>query len=149
MRVYRYRPFLFWSVVPLVMVASTISALIWPVGVDRDFEYLLKAVPIGLLALAFGAFLVLMWRVRTVIDETGVTQHWISRSYRVSFDEITAVETDLFVVRWFLRVQCGEETAEFFPCFVIRPMGGAGGVPPRALRAFRREIEQRCAAIAT
>lgn len=149
MRAYRYRPFLLWSLVPLVMAGSAIRALIWPVGVDRDLGYLLKAAPIGLLALAFGAFIVLMWRVRTVIDETGVTQHWISRSYRVSFDEITAVETDLFGSRWFLRVYHGEETAEFFPCFVIRPMGGVGGVPPRALRAFRREIEQRCAAITT
>jgi hypothetical protein len=140
-RVYRHRPFLAATVVGLLLVAGWIGAVVTSFVRDPGYESALKALLFGVPLFAFAAFLVLMWRVRTVVDDSGVTQYWIRRSYRVRFDDITAVETEYGQGRWFLRLHCGEQTFEFIPCHVplLLGMGGAGR-PPRALRAVREEL---------
>jgi hypothetical protein len=83
--------------------------------------------------------LVLPWRIRTVVDDTGITQYWVRRSYRVLFTEVTAIETEYGLGRWFLRIHSGERTAEFVPCHML--LSGRG-VPPRTLRAARLDIDR-------
>ena len=101
---------------------------------------------IGLAILAvLAALLLLTWRVRTVVDDEGVTQHWITRRFRMPYGEITAVETEQVPGRWFLRVHRGDRTFEVIPCQSPGPLAfsGATGRPPRALVAAQLDIETR------
>lgn len=105
-RVYRHWPFLASTVFLLLLEVDFVVMLVsWVVrapSYESVVESILALVPL----LAFGTFLVLVWRIRTVVDDTGVSQYWIRRSYRVPRAEITAVETENGLGRWFLRVYC-------------------------------------------
>lgn len=142
-RVYRHRPFLAATVLGLLLVAAGIWTIVsWFVR-GPSYESGVKALLFLVPLLAFAAFLVLSWRVRTVVDDTGVTQYWIRRSYRVPFAEITGIEVDYGSGRWFLRVHSGERSAEIIPCHIVRPWSrGAAGVPPRTLIDVRVDLEQ-------
>ena len=144
-RVYRHWPFLAGTVVCLIVVLGCIGQLVsWAAG-HRDVESVVKVILFLVPLFALAAFLVLVWRVRTVVDDTGVTQHWILREYRVLFAEITAIEPEYALRRWFLRVHCGERTYEVIPCHTFLPWELS---PPRALVAARIDIERASISIA-
>jgi hypothetical protein len=111
-------------------------------SIDSVAKALVGLAPLSLLA----AFLVVGGiRTRTVIDDGAVTQHWILRSYRIPFGEITGVEQERSALyRWFLRVHCGERTFEVIPCQVFAAPGGPFSPgPPLAMLAVEAEIEAR------
>lgn len=144
-RVYRHAPWLvLTSVGALVVIAMTVPVAALPLR-DPTFENIVKA-GLGLAILAvLAALSLLTWRVRTVVDDEGVTQHWITRRFRMPYGEITAVETEQAPGRWFLRVHCGDRTFEVIPCQSPGPLAfsGATGRPPRALVAAQLDIETR------
>ncbi|WP_412734323.1 hypothetical protein [Krasilnikovia sp. MM14-A1259] len=149
-RVYRHRPFLALCAACLLLDAAGIGQILTWAAHHPDLGSILRAMLGVLLLLAFAAFLVLSWRVRTVVDDTGITQHWITRSYRIPFAEITAIELEHVWRRWFLRIRCGEKTFEIIPCHTVlfHALSSAIG-PPRALLAARNDIERSSAAMAT
>jgi hypothetical protein len=127
------------AVTLLCVVGLLVTLVRWFLN-DPGYESALKAILFVVPLLGFAVFLVLFWRVRTVVDDTGVTQHWIRRSYRVPLAEITGIEADNGAGRWFLRLYCGERTFEIMPCFPAL-LGIGGGAPPRALIALRLNLE--------
>ncbi|GAB1639783.1 hypothetical protein [Krasilnikovia sp. MM14-A1259] len=142
-RVYRHRPFLAACAACLVFDTVGIGQLLTWAAHHPDLDSVLRAALGILLLLAFAAFLVLSWRVRTIVDDTGITQHWITRSYRMPYAEITAIEQEHVWQRWFLRVRCGEKTFEIIPCHTVLSHAFSGAIgPPRALLAARDDIER-------
>lgn len=142
-RVFRHRPFLVVTGACLLLVGFSGYQIVgWVVG-HHDFASVVKAFLLLMLLLAFALFLVAFWRVRTVVDDGGVTQYWISRSYRMAYEEITAIELDHAYRRWFLRVRCGERTFEVIPCHTFSPFElSSAARPPRAILAVHRAIEE-------
>jgi hypothetical protein len=140
-RVYRHVP---WLVATVLLVLLLVVLLVPLAGV-LIHDPSVRTVAGTLLWLAFtgalGSFLVLSWRVRTVVDEHGVTQHWVTRSFRIRYADITAVERENVPGRWFLRLHCGERTFEVIPCqslpFLLLP---GHGRPPKALTAAHADI---------
>ncbi|MCU7722807.1 hypothetical protein ODJ79_03690 [Actinoplanes sp. KI2] len=147
-RVYRHRP---WQVGAVFLLALT-AAMAFPAlsqayrnpGIDSIATAFVILVPLS----AFAAFLILSRRVRTEVDDEAVTQHWITRRYRIPLAEITALEPDFALCRWFLRIHAGERTFETIPCqtLIWRPLAEALG-PPRAMQAATADIESRRAAV--
>jgi len=143
-RVYRHRPWLAGTVVLLALTTALAFPALHQAYRDPGLTSIATALVILIPLSAFAAYLVLSWRVRTEVDDEGVTQHWITRSYRIPFAEITALAPDFALYRWFLRIHCGDRTFETIPCQTViwRPLAEALG-PPRALQAARADIENR------
>ncbi|MEV4641751.1 hypothetical protein AB0J80_30845 [Actinoplanes sp. NPDC049548] len=144
-RVYRHVPWLVLTSCLAVGAAAIVPSLVAYAVRNAAFEPIVKTVVGVTLLLGFVAFLLLNWRIRTVVDDRGVTQHWISSSYRIPYEDITALETDEAAGRWFLRIHCGERTFEAIPCHRAYLLPFAGR-PPRALTAVRLDIESSVAA---
>ena len=82
--------------------------------------------------------------MRTLVDDSGVTQHWLTRSFHVPWDEITGLEIEHVYGRWFLRVLGDDRTIEIIPCHTYLPMYLSDAIGrPRALRAALADIEHR------
>jgi len=140
MRTYRHVPWLVASTVVLLIDAGWIGALLYRGFADPSYEYWVKAVLFLLPLGAFAYFLVGQFRVRTVIDDEAVTQHWITKSFRIPLHEITGMEMDEAGRRFFLRVFRGEETYELIPCHtVLAPFAVKA---PRALVRVEAELHR-------
>lgn len=141
-RVYRHRPWRVSSSAGVLLLAGFTI----PIWQHALFPFRIASIPIIFVGVtpiaALIAFLLLSLRIRTVVDDEAVTQHWISRSYRIPLDEITGIETDEGVGRWFLRLHCGERTFEVIPCPTVLWMLAQAIGPPRALLACRADIER-------
>jgi hypothetical protein len=110
-RVYRHRPWLVLNTLVAVFMGGWIVALIGYAvrapSIETVAKVLLLLVPLG----AFEAYLVLAFRIRTVVDGTGITQQWILRSYRMPYAEVTGLEPVHTYLRWYLRVHCGDRAS--------------------------------------
>ena len=141
-RVYHHRPWRIFAGCGVLLFAG----LTVPIGQHALRPLRIESVPIlfvGVTPLAaMILFLLLSMRIRTVVDDEAVTQHWISRSFRIPLDEITAVETDEALGRWFVRLRRGERTYEVIPCQTTRTVFAGASGPPRALIACRADIER-------
>src|SRR5687767_5070504 len=105
MRSYRHVPWLVWCSVFLLALAGGLVAVIASVIANPAVDTVSKAVFGVFLIVLFGAFPLASFRMRTVIDDEAVTQHWITSRYRIPLDEITGVElADDGSHRWFVRV---------------------------------------------
>jgi hypothetical protein len=149
-RAYRHRPWLVFSfVAPALLVAMAAPAVrpaIQTPGIESVAAGIVILAPLSALA----AFLLLGSRVRTIVDDEGITQHWILRHHRMEFIDITGIEVDRAFRRWFLRVRCGEQTFEVIPCQTILWSGMSEALgPPRAMQACMDDIERRWAAATT
>ena len=140
MRTYRHVPWLVASMVVLLVDASWIGALVFRGVENPSYEYWVKAVLFLLPLGAFAYFLVGQLRIRTVIDDEAVTQHWITKSFRIPLDEITGMEMDEAGRRHFLRVFRGEETYEIIPCHTV--WGPFAAKAPRALTRVEAELHR-------
>jgi hypothetical protein len=98
------------------------------------------------------AFVLLSWRIRTVVDDAGVTQRWILRRYRIPWSEVTALELVQSSHSWHVRVQCGERTFETIPCLrlfvfpwpeTLRALVGRSGGVPRTARLACEDMQLR------
>jgi hypothetical protein len=142
MLVYRYRPFLVLVTVVQVIVVVMIAATVGHAAARPDISTVCGAVAVvsflGASLVGLGTF----WKHRTVIDATGVTQHWVVSTYRMPFDQITGVEDVFAGRRWFLRVYCGERTFEVIPCQLYLPTAIGAPRPPRVMAEVRAAIEQ-------
>jgi hypothetical protein len=125
------------------MVAGFIAQLIDYVAATPSIETVAKALLFVVPMLAFEAFLILNFRVRTVVDGTGVTQHWITSSYHLPYEEITDVEPVHTHLRWYLRVHCGDRTFETIPCNSASFLLAAALGAPLAMRAAEADIRRR------
>lgn len=141
-RVYRDR---FWRgltlLVGLVAVAG-IAALTARAVRSPGVGSVVAALPVGAALIALTTYMALGWRVHTVVDDTGLTQHWISGQYRIEWPEVTDVEMDQaggYWARWFIRVYRGEHTFETVPCW----WWPWASVPPPTLLVAYRDIRQR------
>jgi hypothetical protein len=143
-RAYRHRPWLVLTTLLMLFVLVSMVRIIEATVRAPGFEAVVRAVIVLVpLAVAVG-LLGLTWRIRTVVDDSGVTQHWITRSFYIPYADITDLEPVHVYSRWFLRVHCGERTFEVIPCmtFIWQALAAALG-PPRAMVAARRDLEQR------
>ena len=140
---YRHRPWLILCAVVAVLVAVIIAQVVDYVVAAPSIDSVAKALLFIVPMLVFEAFLILSFRVRTIVDDAGVTQHWIASSFHLPYDEITDVEPVHTPLRWFLRVYCGDRTFEIIPChtYVWSPLAAALG-PPRAMRAVEADIRR-------
>jgi hypothetical protein len=141
-RVYRHRPWIVVGVLLQLLLLAPIAAAVSSAVVSPGIESGATALSLsGLLGLC-GWLLVLSWRIRTVVDDEGVTQYWVTRSFRIRHSEITELEAEHVSSRWFLRAYCGERTFELIPCHTViwSALSEALG-PPRAMVAACRDIE--------
>ncbi|WP_306204484.1 hypothetical protein [Actinoplanes sp. RD1] len=145
-RTYRHWPWIVVNAAILLGVAALMVTLVVRAVRAPGFELVVTTTLAEVLLAVIALLLVRSRRIRTEIDDTAVTQHWVTRSFRIPFDEITAVEVTPEWGRWFLRIRCGERTYEVIPChnimFSIRPANR----PPRALSAVLDDLELRLAA---
>jgi hypothetical protein len=143
--IYRYKPWLVASGAALVLVLIAIGAAVRLVivrpGLDSAAKALILIVPLG----AMAAFLVLGARIRTVVDDETVTQHWIRRSFRIPLDDISAVQIDEGQGRFFLRLHCGDRAFEVIPCQTVLPRAMLR--MPLVLLAVRQDVMDRLRAI--
>jgi hypothetical protein len=145
-RTYRHLPWLGWCTFFLVAFGAGGVAAIVSMVREPAVDTITKGLFGLMLVVLFGAFPAGSFRIRTVVDDEAVTQHWITRSYRIPLNEITGLELDDGVQRWFLRVRQGEKTFEIIPCMVIfRPHGLLFPRPPRALFAVEADLTERLA----
>lgn len=143
-RTYRYLPWLGWCSFLLLALASGAVLIVLPVIREPSADTGAKAAFGVFLAVVFALFPLGSFRMRTVIDDEAITQHWITRSYRIPLDEVTDVELAGGDHRWFLRVFRGEQTYEIIPCLVIAaPSGYLGPRPPAVLSEVADDLETR------
>ncbi|WP_328476587.1 hypothetical protein OHA21_22270 [Actinoplanes sp. NBC_00393] len=143
-RTYRYRPWLAWSAVVLLFTIGFAVPVVGYVFREASIAAVAKAFLILVPLTAFAAFLIGGCRVRTVIDDEAITQHWITSTYRIPYAEITGLERDASSSRWFLRILRGEQTYEVIPCQQMALLGGLlQPGPPLVLLAVEAEIEAR------
>jgi putative Ca2+/H+ antiporter (TMEM165/GDT1 family) len=150
MTTYRHRA---WVVVTAVFLAADLAGLVSVVAgtlTDWAFASTVKGVVSAFFLLVVAAVLVAGLRIRTEVDSEAVTQHWVTRSFRIPFAEITGVEVAHAMRRSFLRVRCGERTYEVLPCIWTRPswLGDPVREPPgllelEAVLGQRRKTHQR------
>lgn len=146
-RVYRHTPWLILTTALTALVAAMTIPLLAGAIRDPGFEKVAGTTLALALMGGFAAFLLANWRIRTIVDETGVTQHWISRTFHIPYEDITDLEPDQAGGRWFLRVFCGDHTFEVIPCHTAFLLGFPGGAtrPPPALAAAHADIAARWA----
>lgn len=145
---YRHLPWLGWSAL-LLLLLGLVTVPILTAAFSAPSVRTVAAAYTGLLPItALGTLLVLGCRVRTVVDDEGITQYWITRSYRIRWDEVTGLERDGAFYRWFLRVYCRDgRTFEIIPCqMLVSPGGPLSPRPPKAMLAVEAIVEQRLAA---
>lgn len=141
---YRHWPFHVATTFGAGVVIAVLVLDVVSVVRDPSVEQTLMAVLLGVPLLAADAFFLLYWRVRTVVDAHGITQHWIRTSHHIPFAEITDLEAQHYFARWFLRIYCtGGRTFEVIPSPNVLPGYLALAIgPPRALAACCRHIER-------
>lgn len=143
-RVYRdwfWRGFLL--VVSLILLSGMAAAVVTTVrrpNPERVVAVLFLLAALG----ALQAFAVLSWRIRTVVDDDGVTQYWVTRSYRIPWSEVTGMELAQGMGRWYVQVSRGEQTFEVMPC--NRPPSWPFGNPPGVLFDAYQDMRARWAA---
>ncbi|KUL37575.1 hypothetical protein [Actinoplanes awajinensis] len=143
-RVYRHVPWLFAAGLIVAALTGAVGAGLVTLLHELSVATVCKAAVALLFYVVVVAFPLLSFRWRTVIDDEAVTQHWITRTYRIPLAEITGLERDAAAHRWFLRIHAGEKTFEVIPCPVYRRPGGAfGATPPRTLLAAEADLEAR------
>ncbi|NJC73655.1 hypothetical protein HC031_28605 [Planosporangium thailandense] len=151
-RSYRHRPWLAFTVVVSPVLLSFVGVVLVHAVTHPSYRSLMAV----LVALAFfggaQAFVVLSWRMRTVVDDAGVTQYWILRQYRMQWSEVTAMELVRSVRRWYVRIHCGERTFETIPClqlygsvspWQVRALFGLPSGAPRAAEAAYEDMRRR------
>ena len=144
-KVYRYAPWLVLTAAGAILVIAMAVPVVGVALRTPTVDTIVKAT-LGLAVLAaLEALLLLTWRVRTVVDDEGVTQHWIMRRFHLPYEDITALETERTDRRWFVRVHCGDRTFEVIPC--PSPLAtlfpGATQQLPRVLMTARDDIQDR------
>lgn len=146
-RTYRHLPWLGWCSLLLTLLLGGAVAAVRPAISSPAADTVSKAVFVVFWVALFALFPLGCLRIRTVIDDEAVTQYWITRSFRIPLAEITDVELDDGVKRWFLRVHQGERTYEIIPCMVVSsPGGNLFPDPPRALLDVYTDLDTRLAA---
>jgi hypothetical protein len=145
-RVYRHTPWLIVTTVVTALVVAMAVPLVGNAIRHPGLDKVLATTAALALMAGFVAFLLANWRIRTVVDGTGVTQHWISRTFHIPYEDITDLEPDQAGGRWFLRVFCGDRTFEVIPChsaYLLGFPGGGSPQPPEALVAAHADIAAR------
>ena len=145
-RVYRHRPWLVLLTLVALALAAVVVKVVTMTVAEPGIQQVSRAVLVTAPLLVAAALCLLAYRIRTVIDDDGVTQHWVTRSFHVRFADITGVEVDHVYTRWFVRLYRGDETFEVIPCHTVllHALSEVIG-PPRALVYARADIDRRLA----